>query len=169
MDKHHFVNTIPLYTYRCLQRWFYFSVWLWVLFFFSCCIIDVPFVWQWYQKKSLYNKQKNIYGQEQELIVTQKALQGSIKQLHENMHTMQIDKQSIHSFLKIILENHEQLTFFSVKKTGQIINLEGSGVDMMSVTNGLKKLATETGYAIRIQSIERKETRYVFYAVCKKK
>lgn len=169
MDKQHFVSTIPMYTYLVLKRWLYFTIFLYLLFFGTCLFIELPFVWQWYQKRLLYNKQKNIYAQEQELFVEQQNLEKSIKQLTENKLVFLSEKPLMSNFLRMLLKRNEQFAIVSLKKTNQSFMIEGTGNQMTSITTSLHNIALETGYTMHINSIERKNNHYMFQATCYKK
>jgi hypothetical protein len=169
MDKNHFVRNIPLHTYAALARWFYFSICLLILFFLGLSIIDIPLVWQWYQKKSLYSKQKNIYTKEQQIVVKQQTIQNDIKKLEQQIDILYAKNQPTIAFLKMVLENQYQLTVTSIKQSDKSIFLEGVAPEMNSITNGLKKLGEETNCSIALQSIERKNSSYVFHAICRPK
>lgn len=169
MDKQHFVSTVPLYTYVALKKWFYFSIFLYILCFISCLMIEVPLVLEWYEKRALYNKQKNIYTEEQELLVKKQSLEKTIQQLDERRRAVGSDQTSITSFLKKIVKKHKLFTVFSVKKVNHVFVIEGTGDAVNDITDGLKQLAEEIEYTIRIQSIEKKNRAYVFNATCYKK
>lgn len=169
MDKQHFVSTIPLYTYVALKKWFYYSIFLYILCLISCLVIEVPLVLDLYEKKTLYNKQKNIYAEEQELLVEQQSLKKTIQQLDEKRRAVSSDQTSITSFLKKIVKKHKLFTVFSVKKVNHVFVIEGTSDAVNDIIDGLKQLAEEIEYTIRIQSIEKKNRSYGFQATCYKK
>ncbi|RTL06844.1 hypothetical protein EKK58_03980 [Candidatus Dependentiae bacterium] len=169
MDKQHFASAIPMYTYLALKKWLYFSSFVSVLFFVSCVVMELPFVWQLYQKKTLYNKQKNIYTQEQELLMHQQDLEKNIKQLTEEKLVFAHDQQLISTFLSILLMPNDHFSVVSVKKTNQSFLIEGTSKKMGHITNQFKNIALEKGYAFHVQSIERKNNGYYFHAICYKK
>ena len=169
MDRHNFIRNIPMYAYVALTRWFYFSTCLFILFIVGGCIVDIPLVWQWYQKKSVYDKQKNIYTKEQEMLIQQQNLQNDIKKLEQQTHGIHTVRESRINFLRVVLENQYKLSIISIKQVGKAIILEGIAADMNSITDGFKKLGEETSYTITLQSVARKSTAYVFHAMCRAK
>ncbi|HTM06298.1 MAG TPA: hypothetical protein VL201_03575 [Patescibacteria group bacterium] len=167
MNKPNFIHTIPLHTYIALNRWFRFSICLFFFFITGCCIIDLPLVWQWYQKKRLYDKQKNMYTKLQEIVVQEEALRSEIKNLGQQESATLIEKCESVDFLRTIFENKHHIEITSAKKANKTVALEGIGPDIDTITEGLKKLAAETKYILTLQSVERKYATYVFHALCR--
>lgn len=164
MNKEHFIQNVPIHTHIALDRLMRFLTTVFAVVFLGFLIIDIPLVWDWYHKKMVCKKQHVFFTQEQEMQVQQQELKNSIKQLYEQVKLLNPKQKPLTVFLKALLENKQSLSIVSVKKEHKKISIQATGSNMYAIKSGLKVIAAETHYAISVQSIERKDVGFVFYA-----